>query len=81
MIVIDEVMLPCEIIETNEYGEEKIFQGSITEVHYDTKGDPYMVQVNWNKKSRLICPRFENDAMRIKKRNGRGTIDIFVASE
>lgn len=79
MIAIDDVTIDCEVIETDQIGTEKVFKGTISELHYDSNGDPYMVKITWNGKSRLICPRFENGAMRIKQRNGRGTIDIFVA--
>ena len=81
MIVIDVVEMTCEVVETNEHGIEKVFKGTISEIHYDTNNRPYMVRITWNVKSRLICPRFENDAMRIKQRNGRGTIDIFLLAE
>ena len=78
MIVIDVVEMTCEVVETNEHGIEKVFKGTISEIHYDTNNLPYRVLINWNNKTRLIQPRFEDDAMRIKQRNGRGTIDIFV---
>lgn len=81
MIAIDDVTIDCEVIETDQIGTEKVFKGTIYELHYDTNNRPYMVRITWNGKSRLICPRFENDAMRIKQRNGRGTIDIFLLAE
>lgn len=78
MIVIDVVEMTCEVIETDQIGTEKVFKGTISEIHYDTNNRPYRVLINWNNKTRLICPRFEDGAMKIKQRNGRGTIDIFV---
>lgn len=61
MQLIDTVTIPCEVIEVGNCR----FVGTIKEIGYNTNGDPYMITVEWNGRTKKFCPKFEDDCMKV----------------
>lgn len=60
--------IPVELVETNQFGEEKVLRATIEEIYMDSLGNPYQVVINYNGKSRRITPVFGDGVITFRTR-------------